>query len=177
MLHQSLITSEILHQFGAAGWKCQSGMEMGLVNRQRRVDGRAPTMNDSGARESEMNQPGPEKVERHLVSHPLRPGRDPTQNGEIIGRRLGKKWLLVTSIARAMPYRSTLIPEIQLASRPNLRMTGNNLLDERSTGTRHTDDQDWRHVSVTNFRRPRDQFRRTSIQQETRLEGECGQVE
>src|ERR1700722_18421141 len=134
-------------------------------------------MNDGGARKSEMDQPGPEEVERHLVSHPLRPRRDRTQHTEIISRRLGKEWLFVAIIAGAMPYRSTLIPEIQLPARANLGMAGNDLLDERSAGTRHTHDQEWRYVRITNLRRPRDQFRRAPTDQVVRLESKRGRIE
>src|SRR5262249_34823999 len=69
MIGKPLVVAKIRDQFGASGRKCQARMEMRLMDRQCRIDCCAPAMDDDSARQRQMNYPGPEKVERHLVGH------------------------------------------------------------------------------------------------------------
>ncbi len=78
VIDQSLIVTEIGDEFCPSGRKCQGWMEVGLMNRKRRVDGSAVTVNKDSAGECQVNQPSPEKVERHLVGHPRGLRRDTT---------------------------------------------------------------------------------------------------
>ena len=91
MVGDPLVAAEICDQFGTSGRKRQTRMEMSLMDRQRRVDCSAPAMDDDGARECQVDQPGPDEVERHLVGHSRRFRRDRAQLAEIVCRRLGQK--------------------------------------------------------------------------------------
>jgi hypothetical protein len=57
MVAESLVVEKIRDQIGASGWKRQSRMEMGLMDRQRPVDGSATATNDDCARECQVDQP------------------------------------------------------------------------------------------------------------------------
>jgi len=74
-------------------------MEMSLMDRQRGVDCSAAAMDDDGARECHVDEPGPEKVERHLVGHSRRLRRDRAKHAEIVCRRLGEERRLVAGRA------------------------------------------------------------------------------
>src|SRR5215469_16161 len=67
MVDEPLVAAEIRDQFSTSGRKRQARMEVSLMDRQRRVDCSAAAMDDNCARESHVDQPSPEEVERHLV--------------------------------------------------------------------------------------------------------------
>ena len=136
------------------------------MDRQRRVDCVAAAVDDDGARQCQVDQSGPEEVERHLVGHSHRRRRKRVQHTEIVCRRLGQKLRdlilrgnerrLVPGRAGGVPERSALVPEMQLAAGPDLGMHGDDLLDESCAGPRHADDQNWRCIAVAELGRLRD---------------------
>src|ERR1043166_3724852 len=123
-------------------------MEMGLVNRERCVDGRAAAMDDDRAWEGHVNKSRPKKVERHLVGDSRRLRRDGVKHATIVCRRLCEERALVPARARAKPRRSAFVPEIQFAAWPYVGMHGDDLLDESCAGPRHADDQHWCRITV-----------------------------
>ena len=123
-----------------------------------------------------MDQPGPQEVERHLVGHSRRLGRDRTQHTEIVCRRLGDERRLIGP-AVAVPRRPALVPEVQLTASPDLGMHGDDLLDESCAGPRHADDKHRRRIAAAKFGRPRDQFGCAAGNQAIDLDRERGRVE
>ena len=161
MVDEPLVAAEISDQLGTSGRKRQAGMEMSLMDRQRRVDGSAAAMNDDCARESHVDQPSPEEVERHLVGNPRRLRRDRAQHAKIVCRGPGQE-LRDNSFSarrtRAVPLRSALVPEMQFAARHDLGMHGDDLLDKSCAGSRHADDQHRRRIAAAEFVCQRDEF-------------------
>src|SRR5438445_738146 len=106
---QGIVTREASRSEEFASWTrpCFSNEELRHV-----FDGGAAAMDDGGTRECQVNQPGPEEVERHLVGDPRRLGRDLVQHGEVVCRRLGKERFLVPGRAGEMPFCPALIPEM-----------------------------------------------------------------
>src|SRR6516164_10685011 len=114
-------------------------------------------MDKDRARECHVDQPGPDKVERHLVGYSCCRCYRP-QYGEIICRCLCEERTRVRGITRSVPLRPALVPEIQLAACTDFRMAGDDLLDERCAGTRHADDQNWCRIGIAKCGQTRDQL-------------------
>ena len=144
-------------------------------------------MDDECARECHVDQPGPEEVEWHLIGHSRRLGGDRAQHTEIVCRRLGQELRdlmlrgnerrLVPVRVRAVPLRPALVPEMQLGAGPDLRMHGDDLLDQSCAGPRHADDQHRGRIGAAEFGRPRNPFGCTPGNQAVGLGGERGRVE
>src|SRR5215472_9861220 len=111
-------------------------MEVSLMDRQCGIDGGTAAMDDGGARKCQMDQPGPEEIEGHLVGHPGCVRRDRAQHGDVVSRRPGEKRLRDPGRPGAMPLRAAFVPEVQLSAGPDLWMHGDNLLDQGCAGPR-----------------------------------------
>src|SRR5271165_7418958 len=134
MVGQPPVAPEIRDKFGSAGWKRQARVEEGLVDRKRRVDRSASAMDDCRAWEREMDEPGPEEVERHLVGDPRRLRPDLAQHAKILGRRLAEERRFGPRRAGPVPRGAALVPEIPLAAGADLGMAGDDLFDEGRAG-------------------------------------------
>src|ERR1700760_3459041 len=111
MIDEPLVAAEILDKFGTSGGKRQAWMEMSLMDRQRGVHRSAAAMDDDSGRERHVDQPGPQEVERHLVTHSGRPGCDAAQHAQIVRRGPGKECRFGLGGAGAVPGGAALVPE------------------------------------------------------------------
>ena len=102
-------------------------MKVSLMDRKSNVYRSTPAMDESCARESQVDQSGPEEVERHLVGHSCSCRIDGAQHTEVVCHRFGEKYLFYTTRTGAVPQCSALVPEIQLATGCYLGMAGNDL--------------------------------------------------
>ena len=88
-----------------------------------------------------MNEGRPDEIEGVLVGDTDGFGTDALEHPQKVGRGPAKELHLVPRRTRLMPSGAARGPEIELAARTDVGVSGNDLLDQGRPGSRHADDQ------------------------------------
>src|SRR5579872_2739253 len=111
MGNEPLVIAEIGDQFRTSGRECEAWMKMSLMDGESCIDCRAATVNNSCARKCQVDQSGPEEIERHLVSYTRCRRSYRTELPEIIGN-CSREEALVSVYVWTVPLRPATVPEI-----------------------------------------------------------------
>src|SRR5258708_22548168 len=127
MSTQALIGLYVADQGRASGRKGHARVEMRLMDRQCRVQGTAAAMDQGRARQCQVNQSNPLKVQWHLVSDPRAALRNISQQSQVVRCARGELLRLRFGRVCLLPSAATLVPEGQLPARADIRVGGQNL--------------------------------------------------
>src|ERR1700753_1133996 len=134
MRAQSLIASHKADERSPTCRKPQARVEMRLMDQQGGIQGTAAAMDDRRPRQRQVHQTGPLEVQGHLVRNARGTRTELTQQPNIVRRAGGKLFSLSLSKVPSFPGAAVLIPEGQLPCRTDIRVCGQNLLDQRRPG-------------------------------------------